>query len=72
MIMSYSMYEKAYLQGSLRGVLEAIQVSSFYLYSHDLWMVGSLHQEEKRRNEIILIRLAWAPWVETQYKIIDI
>ena len=59
------MYEKTYLQGSFKGVLEAIQVSSLWLYPHDLWMVGSPLQisspRQKDKNERIPLRLVWAP-----------
>ena len=65
MILSSSMYEKIYLQGSFEGVLEAILVSSLKRYLHGLWMVGSLLQSsslrETKRKERILTRLAWVP-----------
>ena len=51
MILSFSMYEKTYLQGFLEGVLEAIQLSSFYWYAHGLRMVGSPLQSSSPREK---------------------
>ena len=60
-----TIYEKTYLQGSLEGVLEVIQVSSLSLYPPiPRWLdllFKALHQERKRRKETIPISLKWAP-----------
>ena len=51
MILSSSTNEKTYLQGFLKGVLEAIQVSSLLRYPHDLRMVGSPLQSSSPREK---------------------
>ena len=51
MILSSKMYDKTYLQGSLEGVLEMIQVSSLLRYLHGLWMVGSPFQISSLREK---------------------
>ena len=55
MILSFSMYEKSYLQGSLGRVLEAIKVSNLERYPHDCLVM------RKRRNVRVVTRLVQAP-----------
>ena len=51
MILSSSIYEKTYSQGSIEEVLEAIQVSSFKGYPENLFMVRSPLQSSSLREK---------------------
>ena len=65
--MSSSMYEKTYLQVSLKEFLNLFKcLASSGIHTVSGWLdllFKALHQERKRRKEIIPTRLAWAPLV---------
>ena len=67
MILSLNMYEKTYLQVSLKEFLKLFMcLASSGIYMVSGWLdllFKSLHQERKRRKERIPTRLAWAPSV---------
>ena len=67
MILSSSMDEKIYLQGSLKEFLKLFKcLASSGIHTVSGWfdlLFKALHQERKRRNERILTRLACAPSV---------
>ena len=67
MILSSNMYEKTYLQVSLKEFLKPFKcLASCGIHTVSGWLdllFKALHQERKRRKERIPIRLAWAPSV---------
>ena len=67
MILSSSMYEKTYLQVPLKELLKLFKcLASSGIHMVSAWLdllFKALHQERKRKNERILIRITWAPWV---------
>ena len=67
MIIASSMYEKTYLQVSLKEFLKLFKcLASSGIHTVSRWLdllFKALHQERKRRKERILTRLAWAPLV---------
>ena len=67
MILSSSMYEKVYLQVSLKEFLKLLKcLTSSGIHMVFEWLdllFKALHQERKRRNERIPTRLSWAPLV---------
>ena len=67
MILSSNMYDKAYLQVSLKEFLKLFKcLASSGIHTVSGWLdllFKSLHQERKRRKERILTRLSWAPRV---------
>ena len=67
MILSSSMYERTYLQVSLKEFLKLFKcLASSGIHTISGWLdllFKALHQERKSRKEIIPTRLAWAPSV---------
>ena len=67
MILSSNMYEKIYLQVSLKEFLKLFKcLASSGIHTVSGWLdllFKALHQERKRRNERISTRLVWAPTV---------
>ena len=65
MILSSNMYEKIYLQVSLKEFLKLFKcLASSGIHTVSRWLdllFKALHQERKRRMERILTRLAWPP-----------
>ena len=66
-ILSSNMYEKTYLEVSLKESLKLFKcLASRGIHTVSGWLdllFKALHQERKRRKEIIPTRLAWAPSV---------
>ena len=67
MILSSNMYEKTYLQVSLKEFLKLFKcLASSGIHTVSSWLdllFKALHQERKRRKERILTRLSWTPLV---------
>ena len=67
MIISSNMYDKTYLQVSLKEFLKLFKcLASSGIHTVSRWLdllFKALHQERKRRKEIIPTRLSWAPRV---------
>ena len=67
MILSSNMYEKTYLQVSLKEFLKLFKcLASSGIHTVSGWLdllFKALHQERKRRKERILTRRAWVPSV---------
>ena len=65
MILSSSMYEKTYLQVSLKEFLKLFKcLASSGIHTISGWLdllFKALHQERKRRKDKILTRLVWVP-----------
>ena len=63
--LSSSMYEKTYLSGFLEELLKLFKcLAPSNIHTISKWLdllFKTLHQEIKRKNKIILTRLAWAP-----------
>ena len=66
-ILSSNMYEKTYLEVSLKESLKLFKcLASSGIHTVSGWLdllFKALHQERKRRKEIIPTRLVWAPSV---------
>ena len=67
MILSSNMYDKTYLHVSLKKFFKLFKcLASSGIHTVSGWLdllFKALHQERKRRKEIILTRLVWAPSV---------
>ena len=67
MILSCSIDDNPYLQGSLKEFLKLLKFPTS-IYIHAIverfdFPFNASHQDKKRRKERVFIRLIWVPWV---------